>query len=52
MSRLKVLSEGEGHAVYQNEFGPTSMMELLTMTTQKFEEINKRFDGIVKHCKS
>ena len=36
----------------QNEFGPTSMTELLTMTTQKFEEINKHSEDINKHCKS
>ena len=46
MPRTDVLSAGKGHVAPQNESGPPTMMELSTMLTKKFEEVNMKFEKL------
>ena len=52
MPRPKVSSEGKSPTASQNESGATTtgpMSELLTVMTNKFEEVNMEFEEINKH---
>ena len=46
MPRTNVLSAGKGHVASQNESGPPTMMELFTIITKKFEEVNMKFEEL------